>query len=338
MKEVINYYNSASTPVYACYIDACKAFDKVNHWILLNKLLDRKMPECLIRLLMVWFSTQTFTVHWGNSYSSRFSVSNGVRQGGILFPVLFNVYVDDLSVQLSSVNIGCYQNGMCMNHLFYADDAVLLAPTPGSLQELIDICQTYALANDMSYNFKKSLCTAFLPPKLGKLHIPTVFLGNDTLKFVDQNKYLGVFINADCTDDYDIVRLMQSLYRNGNYLHRNFAYCSENVKIQLFKTFCYNLYGTHLWSRYNKKSYKKSNVAYNDVLRKLFGIKRGDSISGATVGLNIYTFSALRRNLCSKFIKRIHKSTNMLVETVVRSVFFSYGSNLLNKWTECLLL
>jgi hypothetical protein len=38
MKEIIDFYNSASSPVYACYIDASKAFDKVNHWFLLNKL------------------------------------------------------------------------------------------------------------------------------------------------------------------------------------------------------------------------------------------------------------------------------------------------------------
>ena len=57
MKEIINYYNSASTPVYACYIDASKAFDKINHWMLLCKLLDRNVPK-FIRLFMVWFSTR----------------------------------------------------------------------------------------------------------------------------------------------------------------------------------------------------------------------------------------------------------------------------------------
>ena len=194
----------------------------------------------------------------------------------------------------------------------------------------------FACDNNMSYNFKKSICTAFLPPQLCDLHIPQVFLGNDTLKFVDQNKYLGVIIHADGSDDSDIIRVMQSLYCNGNFLSRNFAFSSHSVMIQLFKSFCYNLYGAHLWSRYCKKSHKKSNVAYNDVLRKLFNIKRGDSISRAAVGFNIFTFSELRRNMCFKFIKRLHKCKNILVETVIGSVFFSYGSNLLNKWIALL--
>ena len=52
MKEIINYYHSASTPVYVCYIDVTKAFEKVNHWHLLLKLLDRNVPKCFVRLLM----------------------------------------------------------------------------------------------------------------------------------------------------------------------------------------------------------------------------------------------------------------------------------------------
>ena len=174
MKEIIDFYNSALSPVYACYIDASKAFDKVNHWFLLNKLLDRNLPKCIVRLLMMWFSTQTFIVHWGSSYSSAFGVTNGVRQGGILSPFFFNIYVDHLSTHLSSVKTGCFINGECMNHLFYADDAVLLAPTPGSLQELIDICNDFASANDMTYNFKKSLCTAVVPCAFSSLHIPVI--------------------------------------------------------------------------------------------------------------------------------------------------------------------
>ena len=79
-------------------MDASKAFDKVNHWHLLDKLLNRGIPLCLVRLLMFWFSNQDYIVKWNNLHSNSFKVTNGVRQGGILSPRLFTVYVDALRV------------------------------------------------------------------------------------------------------------------------------------------------------------------------------------------------------------------------------------------------
>ena len=52
--------------------------------------------------------------------------------------VLFNVYIDDLNRTLYSMPFGCYINCTCVNQLVYADDMVLLAPSPGALQGLID--------------------------------------------------------------------------------------------------------------------------------------------------------------------------------------------------------
>ena len=65
-------------------------------------------------------------VRWGNSLSDPSHVNNGVRQGGILSPYLFNVYMDDLSQSLNCCKTGCLSGEIIINHLMYADDLVLL--------------------------------------------------------------------------------------------------------------------------------------------------------------------------------------------------------------------
>ena len=89
-------------------MDARKAFDKVNHWHLFDKLLNRGVPVHVVRMLLYWHTYQDFLVRWNNTLSPSFKVSNGVRQGVILSPRLFSVYIDDLSKALSKVNIGCH--------------------------------------------------------------------------------------------------------------------------------------------------------------------------------------------------------------------------------------
>ena len=57
------------------------------------------MDAGIVQLLMTWYESQKFHVLWGSSLSEGFTVTNGVRQGGILSPYLFNVYTDDIGVE-----------------------------------------------------------------------------------------------------------------------------------------------------------------------------------------------------------------------------------------------
>ena len=133
-------------------------------------------------MLFVWYRNQSFVVKWDNVLSDTFKVSNGVRQGGVLSPKLFNIFIEDLSNLLKSVKVGCFMNGTCFNHLFYADDAILLAPTPEALQRLIDICCDFADRNEMQYNVSKSCCIAFVPSQYENINVPQLFLENLCLK------------------------------------------------------------------------------------------------------------------------------------------------------------
>ena len=88
---------------------------------------------------MFMYCNQLYSVSWGGCLSNTFSVSNGVPQGRILSPSFFNLYMNDLSLRLRETGMGCFMSNLIINHLFYADDAVLLAPSPYVLQLLLNV-------------------------------------------------------------------------------------------------------------------------------------------------------------------------------------------------------
>ena len=95
------------------------------------------------------------SIRWGSMMSDSFNVSNGVRQGGILSPYLFNIYMNGLSLRLKKHYAGCKMANLIINHLFYADDLALLCPSQRGLQELLEICEKYAHEHDIKFNTKK---------------------------------------------------------------------------------------------------------------------------------------------------------------------------------------
>ena len=338
LKQVIEYYNSRSSPVYVCYLDASKAFDRINHWCLFKKLINRGIDVMLIRLLVFWYCNQTFCVRWGNLYSSFFTVSNGVRQGGIMSPVLFNIYMNDLSISLNNSNIGCSINGFLLNHIMYADDTCIIAPSPSALYKLLGICTSFAQSNFVKFNESKTKCMCFKPTNQYSLYVPDIMLNNKLLSFVSSYKYLGIIVHEKLDDEEDIMRHVKSLYARGNMLISRFRKCSDEVKTKLFKSFFSNAYGSHLWCKYRLSMYKKSVVAYNNIYRKLFGVKRGVSISAIYVNNNIDSFGVLLRKSAYCFRTRLYDSDNCIIKDILYSLFYRVRSSINIKLAQVLYL
>ena len=118
----------------------------------------------------------------GLLYFRVFTVGNGVRQGSILSPHLFAVYVDDLSVNLIDSGQGCCIDNVFINHMFYADGLCLMAPGPSALHRLINICDKFCIDNDLVFNPGKSICMFIKPPRC-KLKCPNLYIGNNQLFF-----------------------------------------------------------------------------------------------------------------------------------------------------------
>ena len=96
VKNIISHYINKGSCVLGCFLDASKAFVMVDHTILFRKLVDRGLPLPVVRLLLCWYCSQQTKVRWGSCVSESFCVSNGVRQGSVLSPFLFAVYLDGL--------------------------------------------------------------------------------------------------------------------------------------------------------------------------------------------------------------------------------------------------
>ena len=145
LTEFIEYLKRRSTSVYVAFLDASKAFDKMNHWVLFKKLLNRGVPICLVKALCYWYQHQSKYVKWGSTLYSKFQVTNGVRQRGVISPLLFNVYVNELSELLSKSGIVGIMGGTIINHMLYADDICIVSLSSSGLQQYVMTTVNYMI-------------------------------------------------------------------------------------------------------------------------------------------------------------------------------------------------
>ena len=173
-------------------LDANKAFNGVDYSVLFRKLVSRGVPTYILRLLWNWYGHHYARILWTGVQSDNFSICNGVRQGGILSPFLFGVYIDELSRYLHP-SINKYWlpfRQYDYYHFLFADDAVVFAPSAKGLKKLLDACSEFAVTHNVIFNVIKSQC---LRSRTAPSYRPTFRLCGDALPYTESYKIPGSY-------------------------------------------------------------------------------------------------------------------------------------------------
>ena len=114
-----------------------KAFDKVWHEGLFHKI-DKSDPahSSLLRSLYENLESQVF---WEGKVSEAIPILQGIRQVGVLSPLLYNIFIDGLIKLLKEKKLGCHLLTHYAGVLVLADDVALVSTSPSELQEMLNI-------------------------------------------------------------------------------------------------------------------------------------------------------------------------------------------------------
>lgn len=201
---VIEQLTKGGNTVNLCAIDLSKAFDKVNHHALLIKLMKRKLPVILLELLENWLQNCFSCIKWTHVLSATFQIRFGVRQGSVLSPFLFAIYLDDIPIFRSLLPRSFV--------VLYADDILLIAPSVSELQELFDACAIELSWLDMNINEKKSCCIRIGPRWDVRCRSIKTSNGH-IIPWVTEFRYLGTYIVGGRTFKCSTTHAKRSFHR-----------------------------------------------------------------------------------------------------------------------------
>ena len=190
--KYVHYHNEK---IYACFVDF--TFDSVWHDGLLFKLLQINVGGCFYNLIKSLYSNSSCSIKIGNSQSRSFQYARGVRQGCILSPLLFNLFINNIPYSFENTLSDPFvlPNGTKLNSLLYADDLVILSRSKTGLQTCLNRLSSYCNSWMLSINPKKTK-VMILQKRAKKCTESSFHIDNEIIEIVQNYTYLSTLISS----------------------------------------------------------------------------------------------------------------------------------------------
>ena len=151
-----NYFRNSKGPLYVCFVDFKKAFDSVDHMLLLEQLVTYGVKGNFSKVISLLYEQVKSCARGSNSLTDVFPCNRGVRQECLLSPALFALYLNDLNRHIKVSSQGVLLDDIPVHSLLYADDLVLIAKNRKNLQSQFDALDRCSRSLKMKVNMDKS--------------------------------------------------------------------------------------------------------------------------------------------------------------------------------------
>ena len=193
-------------------------------------------------------------------------------------PVLFCLYMDGLLNRLSDSGVGCYMGDAFVGALAYADDIVLIAPSPSAMNRMLLIFDEFAIEYNVLFNASKTKCIYFCPKSRSNLLLHSYnvcdlnfTISGNVIEFADRYKHLGHVISRDLTDNADMSEKRAVFIGQANNIICYFAKLNATVKYRLFMSYCTSFFGCELW-RITNDSLDSICTAWRRAVRRIWSL------------------------------------------------------------------
>lgn len=179
---------------YVAYLDAEKAFDRVDRTLFMYKLLMCGVNGQLYNNIKCIYNQTSYCINVNEMLTSWFDTECGVRQGDTLSPTLFGIFINDIVKEVNALNVGIDLDNEQISILLYADDIALISDTSEGLQQMLTVVDAWSKKWRVKFNAKKSNIVHYRNKKIPKTNA-TFALGDSILDIVPRYKYLGITLD-----------------------------------------------------------------------------------------------------------------------------------------------